>query len=76
MKNIKIGKIIRKSSDKTIVVEVIRLKTHPKYKKKYQKSKCFHVHDKNNIHQVGEVIKILSSKPISKLKRWTVLENK
>lgn len=76
MKNTKIGKIIRKNSDKTIIVEVTSLKSHPKYTKKYQVSRRFHVHDQNNIHQVGEVITIASSKPISKLKRWVVLENK
>ena len=61
-----------KSGLKTIVVEVHSYKEHPKYKKRYRVSKKFHAHDEENKGQVGETVTIYETRPISKLKRWTL----
>ncbi|HMR00911.1 MAG TPA: 30S ribosomal protein S17 [Candidatus Gracilibacteria bacterium] len=66
------GIVTSTKMDKTIVVTVHTYKTHPKYKKRYQISKKFYAHDEENKCQVGDKVTIYESKPLSKLKRWTV----
>lgn len=61
--------------DKTIIVTVTTYKTHPKYKKRYQTSKKFYAHDPENKYQVGEEVTIYETRPLSRLKRWTVEKN-
>lgn len=58
--------------DKTIVVTVHTYKTHPKYKKRYRTSKKFYAHDAENKFQVGDDVTIYETRPMSRLKRWTV----
>jgi small subunit ribosomal protein S17 len=60
--------------DKTVVVEVKRLVTHPIYKKKYTISKKYHAHDGKNEYKIGDVVEIEETKPISKKKRWRVVK--
>lgn len=60
--------------DKTIVVIVHTYKMHPKYKKRYRISKKFHAHDPDNKFQIGDEVTIYETRPLSKLKRWTVIE--
>lgn len=59
--------------DKTIVVAINTLKTHPKYKKKYLATKKFKVHDPGNKYKVGDMVEFVECKPISKEKRFTVI---
>jgi small subunit ribosomal protein S17 len=66
------GKVIRDSNDKTIVVQVEVMKMHPKYGKRIRLHKKFHVHDENNQYKSGDLVSFVSSRPISKLKKWTV----
>ncbi len=68
----KTGQIVSKSGLKTIVVEVHSYKEHPKYKKRYRVSKKFHAHDEDDKAQVGETVTIYETRPLSKLKRWTL----
>ncbi|MDE0416487.1 MAG: 30S ribosomal protein S17 [bacterium] len=68
------GVVTGKSGDKTVVVRVDRLMKHPLYKKTIRRSKRYHVHDETNEVQVGDKVRIGESRPLSKLKRWTVLE--
>lgn len=70
MKIRKKGKVIRDKPDKTIVVEVDRRIQHPLYKKFIVKKKKFYVHDERNEASIGDIVEIISSRPISKLKRW------
>ncbi len=56
--------------DKTIVVSVDSSKTHPKYHKKYKRTKKFYAHDEKNTCKVGDKVTISESRPLSKLKRW------
>ncbi len=68
------GVVTGKSGDKTVVVRVDRLMKHPLYKKTIRRSKRYHAHDETNEVRVGDKVRIGESRPLSKLKRWTVLE--
>ena len=67
------GKVIRDQNDKTIVVLVRRRYTHSFYGKVMTSSKKYHAHDEENKFKVGEDVKIIESKPFSKLKKWEVI---
>ena len=67
------GKVVSDKSNKTIVVEVSRRFVHPIYKKVMTTYKKYHAHDEKNKSKVGDIVSIVESKPISKLKRWTVV---
>ncbi|HEX7881431.1 30S ribosomal protein S17 [Afipia massiliensis] len=68
------GVVVSDKQDKTIVVRVDRRFTHPIYKKTIRRSKNYHAHDENNQFKAGDVVRIEESKPLSKLKRWTVVQ--
>lgn len=68
------GVVMSNSMDKTIVVKVSRRLRHPLYGKFINKSKNFKAHDENNTSRVGDEVKIVESRPISKDKRWRLLE--
>ena len=68
------GKVTSNKMDKTIVVEVITLKSHPVYRKRFRASKKYYAHDEQNQCQVGDVVTISETRPTSKLKRWRLLE--
>jgi len=76
VKKILKGKVVSDKSNKTIIVEVSRRFVHPKFKKVITTSKKYHAHDENNKFKIGDQVSIIESKPISKMKRWTVLEEK
>ena len=67
------GKIIKKSGDKTVSVLVTRQTTHPIYKKIIRVSKKYLAHDETNNSSVGDHVKIVESKPLSKRKSWDVV---
>ena len=69
------GTVVSDKQDKTVVVLVERRYTHPLLKKTVRRSKKFHAHDESNKHKVGDTVSISEHKPISKLKRWIVVEN-
>ncbi|MFN4278412.1 MAG: 30S ribosomal protein S17 [Ferrovibrio sp.] len=69
------GVVVSNKGNKTIVVKVERRIMDPVYKKFIRRSKNYHAHDENNSRKEGEVVWIQESKPISKLKRWVVVEN-
>ncbi|PJI37731.1 30S ribosomal protein S17 [Ferrovibrio sp.] len=69
------GVVVSNKGNKTIVVKVERRIMDPVYKKFIRRSKNYHAHDENNSRKEGEVVSIQESKPISKLKRWIVVEN-
>ncbi len=71
MRSIK-GIVTSKSGDKTVVVTQHTYKVHPKYKKSYRVSKKFHAHDENNQYKVDDAVTIYETRPLSRLKRWTV----
>jgi small subunit ribosomal protein S17 len=66
------GTVVSKSGAKTIIVKVDTYKQDPKYKKRYSVSKKFHVHDETDRCKVGDFITFYETRPLSRLKRWTV----
>jgi small subunit ribosomal protein S17 len=74
-KRILTGTVVSSNTNKTIVVKVIRRVQHKLYKKIISQSKKYHAHDENNSFKVGDIVKIIESKPISKLKSWTVVND-
>lgn len=69
------GNVTSTKQDKTIVVTVHRYENHPKYKKRYRISKKFHVHNpENKAFEIGDEVTFYETTPISKLKKWTLVE--
>ena len=68
------GIVISSKNNKTVVVEVTRKFKHPFYEKVIKRSKKYHAHDEKNKFKEGEIIQISECKPISKKKRWKVIE--
>ena len=73
-KKVYTGKVISDKMDKTIVVAVERLTRHPLYKKTIKKIAKFKAHDEENKCKAGDKVSIVESRPLSKDKRWRVLE--
>lgn len=69
-KNEKVGEVVSTKMTKTIVVEVTRRVTHPVYKRIVHKRKKFYAHDEQQTAQVGDVVRIIECRPLSRLKRW------
>lgn len=65
--------VVSDKMDKTVVVEVTGLKSHPKYHKQFTVTKRMKVHDPENRFHVGDVVQCVPSRPISKEKRWRVI---
>jgi len=68
------GKVVSAASDKTIVVRVDTAKAHPMYKKVIRRSTKLHAHDAENQAKIGDVVRIVETRPISKQKRWRLQE--
>ena len=68
------GVVVSNKGNKTVVVKVERRIMDPVYKKFIRRSKNYHAHDESNVHKEGDVVWIEEARPISKLKRWVVLE--
>ena len=68
------GKVTSAKMEKTIVVEVQRLVQHPKYRRVVRISKKFYAHDETRQAKTGDVVRIVASRPLSKLKRWRLKE--
>lgn len=69
-----VGTVIRAKNPKTILVEVERLMQHPRYKKVIRRRKRYVVHDEKAAAKVGDQVRILESRPISKTKHWRLVE--
>jgi|SRR5579863_164767 len=74
VKNEKIGAVVSARMAKTIVVEVTRRVPHPLYKRIVSKRKKFYAHDEEGAAKVGDVVRIIECRPMSKLKRWRLGE--
>jgi small subunit ribosomal protein S17 len=68
----KVGRVVSVAPSKTVVVLVERRVQHPVYKKYIKKRKKFYAHDENENASIGDKIRIVSTRPISKLKRWRI----
>lgn len=74
VKKIKKGVVVSNKMDKTLVVAIESFKTHPKYLKKYKSTKKYKVHTDTNNYKIGDVVKFVSTKPISRDKKFKVVE--
>lgn len=70
----KVGKVVSDKMDKTVVVTVDYLKPHPLYRKIIRKTSKFHAHDEENTCKVGDLVRIEETRPLSRTKRWRVIE--
>lgn len=70
----RIGTVVSNKMNKTVVVQVESLVRHPLYKKVIKRRARFKAHDENGKCQVGDVVKIMETRPLSKEKRWRVVE--
>ena len=73
-KMIRSGIVVSNKADKTVVVKVERKFQHPLYQRTVKQSNKFMAHDETNACHIGDVVKIVESRPLSKRKRWMVLE--
>jgi small subunit ribosomal protein S17 len=69
-----IGTVISNKMNKTVVVEIERLVMHPRFKKYVRKQTKLYAHDENNEAKVGDKVLLISTRPLSKLKRWKVVK--
>ena len=72
--NIVKGQVVSDKGDKTISVLIYRLMKHPKYKKYVRRKSVFKAHDEQNKAKTGDVVKISETRPLSKTKRWKLVE--
>lgn len=69
------GVVVSDKMNKTILVKVNRMKIHPRYKKRYIVSKNYKVHDEKNQYKIGDKVRFVECRPLSKDKRWRVIYN-
>ena len=69
-----VGKVVSNKMDKSVVVSVERLVRHSLYKKYFKKTSKFTAHDENNECRVGDTVRIMETRPLSKMKRWRLME--
>jgi len=74
LRKTRMGRVVRDKMDKTIVVLVETSKRHPLYKKAVKRTKKLKTHDENNECKIGDRVKIMETRPISKDKRWRLVE--
>ena len=70
----KVGKVVSDKMEKTIVVAVVDTESHPLYKKSVKNTVKFKAHDENNEAHVGDTVSIMETRPLSKDKRWRLVE--
>jgi len=73
-RKVRTGTVVSDKMDKTVVVSVERRTAHPVYGKQITRSKKFHAHDEENDARQGDVVRIAETRPLSKTKRWRVVE--
>jgi small subunit ribosomal protein S17 len=73
-RKVRTGTVVSDKMDKTVVVIVERRYAHPLYRKQVTRTKKYHAHDEANDAHVGDVVRIVETRPLSKTKRWRVVE--
>jgi small subunit ribosomal protein S17 len=73
-RKVRIGRVVSNKMDKTIVVSVETFERHPLYGKRVKTSKRFKAHDENNTCREGDIVKIMETRPLSRDKRWRLVE--
>jgi len=73
-RKVRVGVVTSDKPDQTVIVRVDRQIAHPLYGKQVTRSKKVHAHDPNNDYRVGDVLRLVETRPLSKMKRWRVTE--
>ncbi len=73
-RKVRVGKVVSNKMDKTIVVATEKLVAHPLYKKQVKQTKKYKAHDEENRCNIGDIVKIMETRPLSKDKRWRLVE--
>ena len=73
-RKVKVGKVVSDKMDKTAVVAIQSLKRHPLYKKTIRRTVRFKAHDEANACRIGDIVTIVDTRPLSKTKRWKVVD--
>ena len=73
-RKVRVGLVVSNSMDKSIVVRVDRKMKHPLYNKPVVRSKKLYVHDAENTANVGDTVRVMETRPLSKLKRWRLVD--
>jgi small subunit ribosomal protein S17 len=73
-RKVRVGVVVSDSRDKTVTVEVPASAAHPRYDKVVRRASKFHAHDEANDAHVGDTVRIMETRPLSKQKRWRVVE--
>ena len=74
LRKTRVGVVVSNKMDKTLVVEHIARVPHPRFNKIVKRSKRYYVHDEENQGQIGDRVRIVETRPLSKLKRWSLAE--
>jgi small subunit ribosomal protein S17 len=74
LRKVRVGKVVGDAMNKTVVVSVVDLKQHPVYKKVVRRNTKLKAHDEQNECGVGDRVRIMETRPVSKQKRWRVVE--
>ena len=74
LRKTRVGQVISNKMNKTAVVETVTRVPHPKFGKIVKQVKKFHAHDEENKAKVGDTVRIMETRPLSKLKRWRIVE--
>ena len=73
-RKVRTGVVVSDAMDKTVTINVERQFPHPLYGKAVKRTKKYHAHNENNEYQVGDTVRIIETRPLSKTKRWRVVE--
>lgn len=73
-RKVQVGKVVSDKMDKTIVIAVETHKKHNLYHKRLKHTKKFKAHDENNTAKIGDIVKVMETRPLSKDKRWRLVE--
>jgi small subunit ribosomal protein S17 len=73
-RKVRVGKVVSDKMDKTAVVTIDRLIKHPTYKRYIRRTKKYVIHDEENQCRVGDIVRFMETRPLSKTKRWRLLE--
>lgn len=73
-RKVRVGRVVSDKMDKTVVVQVVDLKQHPLYRKTVRQRVRFKVHDEANSCGIGDTVRIMETRPLSREKRWRVVE--
>ena len=74
LRKIRVGKVVSDKMDKTIVVAIVDNVRHPKYGKIIKRTVKIHAHDEQNICGLGDTVEVMETRPLSKTKRWRLVE--